>query len=322
MNNRKGKMILAISMMLVLIVSCFRPTEKDNSDTVVENRNVFPDRSSDFQEQVNSFWGTFSTDGLETIYGEWIPPNFNQYSIKNNKDLAEVKFYEYDTYSKGLQLTREYQYKDGLLQKKIDSITETNIIYYSYDELGRIAMVETEGQQASYKFRYEYLPQQNIFTRYIYEDNLLSSTTTIVKTSFGYEMKFKRAKTRFPNLYRYFYKDERLTKVEIDYFVQDPIIPSLIFEYKYLPSGMATRETVYLPDGGTIYSYKEQKEIDSTIEILVQDNNIYAPSERKIILSEIDESGNWHYGVEIHDGKIINTYKRDIIYTNDIVSEL
>ena len=84
---------------------------------------------------------------------------------------------------------------------------------------------------------------------------------------------------------------------------------------------MATRETVYLPDGGTIYNYKEQKEIDSTIEILIQDNNLYAPSERKIILSQIDESGNWHHGLEFQDGKKINTYKREIIYTNDIFSE-
>ena len=206
------------------------------------------------------------------------------------------------------------------LQKEIYSATETSISSYSYDEFARIQKVEYK--DSLYDFQYKDIPHQNTFIRYTYVNNKLTSTTTITKTDFGYEMNIKDEKTKFPELYRYFYEDEKLTKVEIDYSFQDSIIPSHIFEYKYLPSGMVARETVYLPDGETIYNYKEQKEIDSTIEILIQDNNIYAPSESKIILSEIDASGNWHYGVEIQDGKIINTYKRDIIYTNDIVSEL
>ncbi len=320
---RNVNKILLILIALFFSTRCLKSSQENSSHmeikevlTPIENSNI----PSDFQDKVNAFWKIFSINGLETIYGEWVPLNFNQYTIKNKNNLVEVKFYESTPYSKELQLMRTKLYKDNLLQKEIYSATETSISSYSYDEFARIQKVEYK--DSLYDFQYKDIPHQNTFIRYTYVNNKLTSTTTITKTDFGYEMNIKDEKTKFPELYRYFYEDEKLTKVEIDYSFQDSIIPSHIFEYKYLPSGMVARETVYLPDGETIYNYKEQKEIDSTIEILIQDNNIYAPSESKIILSEIDASGNWHYGVEIQDGKIINTYKRDIIYTNDIVSEL
>ena len=42
MNNRKVKIILSISTVLILVATCFRPTEKDNSDTEVYNEPIKP----------------------------------------------------------------------------------------------------------------------------------------------------------------------------------------------------------------------------------------------------------------------------------------
>ena len=303
---------IVISLIIIFIVSCV-PSAKKNNVSIEKENNTF---DLQFQRAVNQFWRNNIINGLTTIYGEWIPVEFDTFDITLNDKISDIKFYENNLYTTNYNLIKNDIYYQGFLIKEIYGY-ESKEFEFCYDETSRLISVYIPKYKRTYTYEYYVDKSNNTYTRNCYENGILNEIITITKKTDGYELKKEIIQeTNFFSIYHYYYSDDKLVKVEVDLLANERSSIDNVYEYARNENKIIVKETIYTSTG-IFQNYKTITKHSDDIEILICENNPLDTNKRKIILSGIDIYGNWHEGIEYKDEKEFKRYIREINYISN-----
>ena len=288
-----------ILIFCVILSSCTKKEIIDESQTT-EIPEVQSNFDEGFYQRVNHYFSLEHVSKFYTIDNFPVIRFFSKKNVYNQDKIQELKIYIINELNEAFFLSEKFKYEEGCIIERWYNRSSYSD-FFEYDNEKRTIKIITNGKSLSYKYICDF--ENNV---YICIDDR-NDKVIIKKTSYGYEL--QNEKTHDNSIFKYYYTDKILDKVEV--YENSSNSAKYIYNYKYLENRIIIQEVTRDYPENT-YDYEEVKFLNNTIEIIqyADSNN----SERRIVLSEFDQYDNWCLAEEYRDGKFYAKYKRVFEY--------
>jgi len=290
------KKILIILLFCVIFVSC----EKKSEIQTIEIPEVKSNFDEEFYKRVNHYFGLEYANEYCTIDNFRLFHVFSQRNVNNPNKIQELNIYIINGSNEDYFLSENLKYEEGCVVER-SYYTSSYSSFFEYDDEKRNIKITTNGKSSSYQYICDF--ENNTYT--CIDDR--NDKVIIKKSSYGYELQNKQ--TYDDSIYKYYYTDKTLDKVEV--YDDSPNLPDFIYNYRYLENRIII-QLIRRNYPENIYDYEEIKFLDNTIEIIEHADS--KNPETRIILSEFDQYNNWCLAEEYRDGKFYAKYKREFEY--------
>ena len=294
------KIQTAIILIFCVILSSCTKKEIIDEIQVIEIPEAKSSFDEEFYQRVNHYFSLEHVSKFYTIDNFPVIRFFSKKNVCNQDKIQELKIYIINELNEAFFLSEKFKYEEGCIIERWYNRSSYSD-FFEYDNEKRTIKIITNGKSLSYKYICDF--ENNV---YICIDDR-NDKVIIKKTSYGYEL--QNEKTHDNSIFKYYYTDKILDKVEV--YEDSSNSAKYIYNYKYLENRIVIQEmTRGYPEN--TYDYEEVKFLDNTIEIIqhADSNN----SERRIVLSEFDQYDNWCLAEEYRDGKFYAKYKRVFEY--------
>ena len=288
-----------ILIFCVIFGSCTKKEIIDETQ-VIEIPEAKSNFDEEFYRRVNHYFSLEHVSKFYTIDNFPVIRFFSKKNVYNQDKIQELKIYIINELNEEFFLSEKFKYEEGCIIERWYNRSSYSD-FFEYDNEKRNIKIITNGKSLSYKYICDF--ENNV---YICIDDR-NDKVIIKKTSYGYEL--QNEKTHDNSIFKYYYTDKILDKVEV--YENTSKSAKYIYNYKYLENRIVIQEmTRGYPEN--TYDYEEVKFLDNTIEIIqhADRNN----PERRIVLSEFDQYDNWCLAEEYQDGKFYAKYKRIFEY--------
>ena len=293
------KKILVILIVCLIFASCNKKEIAEETQ-IIEKPEVTSRFDEDFYKRVNHYFSLEYASEFYTIDNFRLFHVFSQKNVYNPNNIKELNIYIINELNDDYFLSENLKYEEGCVFER-SYYTSSYSTFFEYDDEKRKIKISTNGKTLSYQYICDY--ENNTYTSI--DDR--NDKVIIKKTSNGYELQNK--KTYDDSIYKYYYTDKILDKVEV--FGNSQTLPDFVYNYQYLENRIVIQQIrINYPEN--IYDYEEINFLDNTIEIIEHADS--KNSERRIILSEFDQNNNWCLAEEYRDGKFYAKYKRVFVY--------
>ena len=294
------KIQTAIILIFCVILSSCTKKEIIDEIQVIEVPEAKSSFDEEFYQRVNHYFSLEHVSKFYTIDNFPVIRFFSKKNVCNQDKIQELKIYIINELNEAFFLSEKFKYEEGCIIERWYNRSSYSD-FFEYDNEKRTIKIITNGKSLSYKYICDF--ENNV---YICIDDR-NDKVIIKKTSYGYEL--QNEKTHDNSIFKYYYTDKILDKVEV--YENSSNSAKYIYNYKYLENRIIIQEVTRDYPENT-YDYEEVKFLNNTIEIIqyADSNN----SERRIVLSEFDQYDNWCLAEEYRDGKFYAKYKRVFEY--------